>query len=82
MAANRRCFFADILVSVIRGWKPGSKFGMETMTAEAQDAASSWLDSLAFLAFDNTKTLLWRSFARKSSAGQRKMVVTLWIVTL
>ena len=57
VAANRRCFFADILVSVTRGFEPSSKFGMETLTAEEQDAASLWLDSLAFLAFDDTKTL-------------------------
>ena len=56
-AANRRCFFADIMVSVTRGFEPSSKFGMETLTAEEQAAASSWLDSLAFLGVDDTKTL-------------------------
>ena len=58
MTAHRRCFFADILVSVTRGYESSSKFGMETLTAEAQDAASSWLDSLPFVGYDDTKTLM------------------------
>ena len=57
VAQSRRCFFADILVAVIRGLEPSSKFGMETLTAEAQDAACSWLDSLSFVGYDDTKTL-------------------------
>ena len=57
VAQSRRCFFADILVAVTRGLEPSSKFGMETLTAEAQDAACSWLDSLSFVGYDDTKTL-------------------------
>ena len=57
VTAHRRCFFADILVAVTRGLEPSSKFGMETLTTEAQDAACSWLDSLSFVGYDDTKTL-------------------------
>ena len=57
LVANRRCVFADILVAVTRGLEPSSKFGLDTMTVEEQDAASSWLDSLAFIGLDDTKTL-------------------------
>ena len=57
VAQSRRCFFADILVATIRGLEPSGKFGMKTLTAEEQVAASSWLDSLAFIRFDDTNAL-------------------------
>ena len=57
LSANRRCFFTDIVVAVVRSFEPCSKFGMEALTPEQQEAASSWLDTLELLSFDDTKAL-------------------------
>ena len=54
--STRRCFFADIVVAVIRGLEPATTF-MEPDTAEEQANAATALDSLPLAAFDDTLTL-------------------------